>query len=194
MKVTGGLSAVAIGDGRPRRLVRLPEGGLAHAIGDGRSGEDLAEGVGDGVGVLVRDDRLRVFEAGVRVAWRAFEATQFSSTLEFRKGLDALDGSPVLDIKPYLPPYDSITTSLLPAWAVGAELDDQVQSRRRHGDRHVFRSDAGAEAEHVGARPARVGDDVDSFARIDKIGVVFGSAAQVVVAGSAREYVLARAA
>lgn len=44
-------------------------------------------------GVLVRDDRLRVFEAGVRVAWRAFEATQFSSTLEFRKGLDALDAS-----------------------------------------------------------------------------------------------------
>lgn len=39
------------------------------------------------------------------------------------QGLDALDGSPVLDIKPYLPPYDSITTSHLPAWAVGAELD-----------------------------------------------------------------------
>lgn len=38
-------------------------------------------------------------------------------------GLDALDGSPVLDIKPYLPPYDSIASSHLPAWAVGAELD-----------------------------------------------------------------------
>jgi hemolysin activation/secretion protein len=42
-------------------------------------------------GVEVRDDRLRVLETGVRVAWRAFEATQFSSTFEFRKGLDALD-------------------------------------------------------------------------------------------------------
>lgn len=39
------------------------------------------------------------------------------------QGLDALDGSPVLDIKPYLPPYDSIAHSHLPAWAVGAELD-----------------------------------------------------------------------
>ena len=39
------------------------------------------------------------------------------------QGLDALDGSPVLDIKPYLPPYDSILTSHLPAWAAGAELD-----------------------------------------------------------------------
>jgi len=42
-------------------------------------------------GVDVRDDRLRVLETGVRVTWRAFEATQFSSTFEFRKGLDALD-------------------------------------------------------------------------------------------------------
>jgi tRNA (Thr-GGU) A37 N-methylase len=39
------------------------------------------------------------------------------------QGLDALNGSPVLDIKPYLPPYDSILSSHLPAWAVGAELD-----------------------------------------------------------------------
>jgi tRNA-Thr(GGU) m(6)t(6)A37 methyltransferase TsaA len=39
------------------------------------------------------------------------------------QGLDALNGSPVLDIKPYLPPYDSFTNSHLPAWAVGAELD-----------------------------------------------------------------------
>src|SRR5688572_20666625 len=42
-------------------------------------------------GVQVRDDRLRVFESGLRVTWRAFETTQFSSTFEFRKGLDALD-------------------------------------------------------------------------------------------------------
>jgi len=47
----------------------------------------------DREGLQVRDDRLRVFETGVRVAWRAFEATQFSSTFEFRKGLDALDAS-----------------------------------------------------------------------------------------------------
>jgi tRNA (Thr-GGU) A37 N-methylase len=39
------------------------------------------------------------------------------------QGLDALDGSPVLDIKPYLPPYDTMANTHLPAWAVGAELD-----------------------------------------------------------------------
>jgi len=32
-------------------------------------------------------------------------------------GLDAVDGTPVLDIKPYLPPYDSVADATLPAWA-----------------------------------------------------------------------------
>ena len=41
-------------------------------------------------GVDVRDDRLRILEAGVRASWRAWQATQLSSTLELRKGLDAL--------------------------------------------------------------------------------------------------------
>lgn len=36
------------------------------------------------------------------------------------RGLDAVDGTPVLDIKPYLPPYDSRPEALLPAWAGGA--------------------------------------------------------------------------
>jgi tRNA-Thr(GGU) m(6)t(6)A37 methyltransferase TsaA len=34
------------------------------------------------------------------------------------KGLDALDGSPVLDLKPYLPPYDSVPDAKLPPWAL----------------------------------------------------------------------------
>ncbi len=34
------------------------------------------------------------------------------------RGLDALDGTPVLDLKPYLPPYDSVPEAALPAWAV----------------------------------------------------------------------------
>ena len=33
------------------------------------------------------------------------------------RGLDALDGTPVLDLKPYLPPYDSVPDAKLPAWA-----------------------------------------------------------------------------
>ena len=32
------------------------------------------------------------------------------------KGLDAIDGSPVIDIKPYIPGYDSVTDTKVPAW------------------------------------------------------------------------------
>jgi len=32
------------------------------------------------------------------------------------RGLDALDGSPVIDIKPYLPGYDSATDATVPQW------------------------------------------------------------------------------
>jgi tRNA (Thr-GGU) A37 N-methylase len=34
------------------------------------------------------------------------------------KGLDALDGTPVLDLKPYLPFYDAVQDAKLPDWAV----------------------------------------------------------------------------
>ena len=32
------------------------------------------------------------------------------------KGLEALDGSPVIDIKPYIPRYDSATDAKVPPW------------------------------------------------------------------------------
>jgi len=32
------------------------------------------------------------------------------------KGLDALDGTPVIDIKPYIPRYDSVADSKMPQW------------------------------------------------------------------------------
>jgi len=32
------------------------------------------------------------------------------------RGLDAIDGTPVLDIKPYLPPYDALPTARMPPW------------------------------------------------------------------------------
>jgi tRNA-Thr(GGU) m(6)t(6)A37 methyltransferase TsaA len=35
------------------------------------------------------------------------------------QGLDAIDGTPVLDIKPYLPMYDSVPDAKMPAWAGG---------------------------------------------------------------------------
>lgn len=36
------------------------------------------------------------------------------------RGLDVVDGTPVLDIKPYLPPYDSVPDARLPGWATGS--------------------------------------------------------------------------
>jgi tRNA-Thr(GGU) m(6)t(6)A37 methyltransferase TsaA len=33
------------------------------------------------------------------------------------KGLDAIDGTPVLDIKPYIPGYDSVNNATAPKWA-----------------------------------------------------------------------------
>lgn len=32
------------------------------------------------------------------------------------KGLDVLDGTPVIDIKPYWPQYDKVTNERIPAW------------------------------------------------------------------------------
>jgi tRNA-Thr(GGU) m(6)t(6)A37 methyltransferase TsaA len=37
------------------------------------------------------------------------------------RGLDAFNGSPVLDLKPYLPPYDAIPEAELPDWAVASD-------------------------------------------------------------------------
>ena len=34
------------------------------------------------------------------------------------QGLDSIDGTPVLDIKPYLPSYDAVAAATLPPWAV----------------------------------------------------------------------------
>ncbi|MFC2022103.1 tRNA (N6-threonylcarbamoyladenosine(37)-N6)-methyltransferase TrmO [Chloroflexota bacterium] len=32
------------------------------------------------------------------------------------KGLDALDGTPVIDVKPYIPGYDSVADATVPQW------------------------------------------------------------------------------
>jgi tRNA-Thr(GGU) m(6)t(6)A37 methyltransferase TsaA len=70
-------------------------------------------------GVLATRSQLRPNPIGVAVV----TLVERRENVLRVQGLDALDGSPVLDIKPYLPPYDSIASSHLPAWAVGAELD-----------------------------------------------------------------------
>ena len=64
-------------------------------------------------GVLATRSQLRPNAIGVPVV----------SVLHRRKavlrvrGLDALDGTPVLDIKPYLPAYDAVPDAKLPDWA-----------------------------------------------------------------------------
>ena len=35
------------------------------------------------------------------------------------QGLDAIDGTPVIDIKPYLPPYDALPDAKMPDWVRG---------------------------------------------------------------------------
>ena len=44
------------------------------------------------------------------------------------KGLDALDGSPVLDIKPYIPRFDSVPDARMPDWITRA---DERQNEKR---------------------------------------------------------------
>ena len=42
------------------------------------------------------------------------------------RGLDAIDGTPVLDVKPYIPHYDAVPQATIPAWA------SEVAGRRLH--------------------------------------------------------------
>lgn len=49
------------------------------------------------------------------------------------KGLDALDKSPVLDIKPYIPNFDSIPGATLPDW-VKKHLQDYHQHDHVHNE------------------------------------------------------------
>jgi len=65
-------------------------------------------------GVLATRSQLRPNPIGVSVA-----AVLHRRQAVLRvKGLDAINGSPVLDIKPYLPEYDAVPEATLPSWAV----------------------------------------------------------------------------
>jgi len=46
------------------------------------------------------------------------------------KGIDAIDGTPVLDIKPYLPHFDSYAEAKVPEWL------EQHLKEHHHGDGH----------------------------------------------------------
>jgi tRNA-Thr(GGU) m(6)t(6)A37 methyltransferase TsaA len=61
--------------------------------------------------IAVRPNAMGI--AVVPVVWRRKNVVRVM-------GLDALDGSPVLDLKPYLPRYDSVADAALPDWALAA--------------------------------------------------------------------------
>jgi tRNA-Thr(GGU) m(6)t(6)A37 methyltransferase TsaA len=72
---------------------------------------------GDGAipeqGVLATRSQLRPSPIGVSVA----RLLRRRNTILRVQGLDAIDGTPVLDIKPYFPNYDAVPDAGIPAWA-----------------------------------------------------------------------------
>ena len=70
-------------------------------------------------GVLATRSQLRPNPIGVSVV-SVLHRRQ--AVLRVR-GLDALDGTPVLDLKPYLPSYDAVPDAKLPDWAVSKDPD-----------------------------------------------------------------------
>jgi tRNA-Thr(GGU) m(6)t(6)A37 methyltransferase TsaA len=64
-------------------------------------------------GVLATRSQLRPNPVGVSVA-RLLRRRR--NILRVR-GLDAIDGTPVLDIKPYFPNYDAVPDAAIPEWA-----------------------------------------------------------------------------
>ena len=65
-------------------------------------------------GVLATRSQQRPNPIGTTVA---YQLSTKGNILRVR-GLDAIDGTPVLDVKPYIPLYDSVATARLPRWAV----------------------------------------------------------------------------
>ena len=65
-------------------------------------------------GVLATRSQLRPNPIGTSVV----EVLHRRKAVLRVKGLDALDGTPVLDVKPYLPAYDSVPEASLPPWAL----------------------------------------------------------------------------
>ncbi|MBN2372626.1 tRNA (N6-threonylcarbamoyladenosine(37)-N6)-methyltransferase TrmO [bacterium] len=52
------------------------------------------------------------------------------------KGIDAVDGTPVLDIKPYIPNFDSYPEATVPEW-VKHHLDDHHHHPNEHTHEHL---------------------------------------------------------
>ncbi|MCH8950422.1 MAG: SAM-dependent methyltransferase, partial [Chloroflexi bacterium] len=76
-----------------------------------------------GHGILATRSQLRPNPLGVAVVPLVRRRRNILRVM----GLDAIDGTPILDIKPYLPRYDSAPEAQIPDWAQmpeGPEGDD----------------------------------------------------------------------
>ena len=78
-----------------------------------RGMEDMHE-----VGVFAQRTKYRPNPIGVT----AVKLLGIQDNIVKVRGLDALEGTPVLDIKPYLPPFDRVDDVTMPPW-VGHVMD-----------------------------------------------------------------------
>ena len=69
--------------------------------------EDLQE-----LGVFAQRTKFRPNPIGVT----AVRLLGIEDNIVRVRGLDALDGTPVLDIKPYMPPFDRVDDVSMPPW------------------------------------------------------------------------------
>lgn len=79
----------------------------AHLVAHPRGRDDLPL-----TGVFAHRSRQRPNKIGVT----AVRVLKIEGNVITVKGLDAIDGTPVLDIKPYAPVYDGVNDPLIPAW------------------------------------------------------------------------------
>lgn len=80
------------------------------APGAPRLPEALTVASGASYGIFATRSQLRPNHLGVS----AVRLTRVDGLALHVRGLDAIDGTPVLDVKPYLPEYDSIPTATVP--------------------------------------------------------------------------------
>ena len=92
----------ALGFDPAKQLLRKPRGR-----------DDLQE-----IGVFAQRTKYRPNPIGIT----AVELLGIKGNVLRVRGLDALDGTPVLDIKPYMPPFDCMDDVKMPSW-VGAFMD-----------------------------------------------------------------------
>jgi tRNA-Thr(GGU) m(6)t(6)A37 methyltransferase TsaA len=71
-------------------------------------------------GVLATRSQLRPNPVGVAVV----PLLKRRKNILRVEGLDAIDGTPILDIKPYYPSYDAVSSAAVPDWAKALEAEE----------------------------------------------------------------------